>query len=75
MKGTLDDLPGLANRYLLYNPKGDLQMVYGIIPKNVLDDLGISGVNAGESYQKLRAKLREGITEGMTEDEVNQMIR
>lgn len=56
--GTLDDLPGLASRYRLNNPNGDMRMVYGIIEPEALAVLGISGNTAEERYAALRAYLQ-----------------
>lgn len=53
LKGMINDLPGLASRYLLNNEKGDMQMIYGIISPDALSALSVSGVNAGERYQAL----------------------
>lgn len=53
--GKLYDLPGLASRYLLYNPDGgDMQMIYGIFSPAALAALGITGDNAAERYDALR---------------------
>lgn len=54
LKGTLSDLPGRADRYLLNNPNGDMRMVYAIITKEGLAKLGISGGTSEEKYQQLR---------------------
>lgn len=62
LKGTLFDLPGLANRYLLNNSEGDLQMIYGFLNPAALATLGITGANAEERYTALRAMVR---TEGV----------
>lgn len=56
--GRLSDLPGLASRYQINNPNGDMSMVYGIISKEALDDLGITGANHEERYGKLREYLQ-----------------
>lgn len=47
--GELNDLPGLASRYKLNNPNGDMQMVYGIIFPDALP-----GADAGERYAALK---------------------
>ncbi len=39
---TLSDLPGTPSRYILNNPDGDMQMVYGILSKEVF---GADGAN------------------------------
>ena len=44
------DLPGLASRYLLNNPNGDMQMIYGIISAATLSALGIQGSTSDERY-------------------------
>ncbi len=56
--GTLSDLPGLASRYRLNNENGDMRMVYGILEKEALSALGISGSNAQERYEQLGAYVR-----------------
>ena len=55
--GTLNDLPGLASRYQLVNSAGDMHMVYGIISRQGLKSMGISGGTAGERYDALRSYL------------------
>ncbi len=53
--GRLNDLPGLAGRYLLNDPAGgDMQMVYGIIPPAALRALGINEDTAAQRYAALR---------------------
>ncbi len=61
--GTLFDLPGLANRYLLNDPvNGDLQMIYGILSKDKLAALGITGTDATQRYTSLYEYIqREGV--------------
>ena len=61
--GTLFDLPGLANRYLLNDPiNGDLQMIYGILSKDKLAALGITGADATQRYTSLYEYIqREGV--------------
>lgn len=58
LAGSLSDLPGLANRYLLNNAHGDMHMVYGIIEKEALQKLGISGNTARERYEALGAYVK-----------------
>jgi len=52
--GTLNDLPGLANRYQLNDPNGDMHMVYGILSAQALKNLSIHGNTAKERYASLR---------------------
>ena len=61
--GTLFDLPGLANRYLLNDPvNGYLQMIYGILSKDKLAALGITGTDATQRYTSLYEYIqREGV--------------
>lgn len=54
LRGTLTDLPGRADRYLLNNPDGDMRMVYAIITKEGLAKLGISGGTSEEKYNQLK---------------------
>lgn len=51
--GTLNDLPGLASRYLINDLNGDMNIVYGIISPRALTQLGINGVDANERYKAL----------------------
>mgnify|MGYP001032529041 CR=1 FL=1 len=57
--GTMFDLPGLASRYLLNNPDGDMQMIYGIISAATLSALGIQGSTSDERYDALRRYVKE----------------
>ncbi|MCI8715364.1 MAG: fibro-slime domain-containing protein [Oscillospiraceae bacterium] len=57
--GTMFDLPGLASRYLLNNPNGDMQMIYGIISAATLSALGIQGSTSDERYDALRRYVKE----------------
>lgn len=58
--GRLTDLPGLASRYLLNDPeKGDMQMVYGVIPPEALEAMGIGGEEASQRYEALRRYVQE----------------
>lgn len=54
LSGRLSDLPGLASRYRLNNPNGDMQMVYGLISSDALKAVGISADNAKDRYEKLQ---------------------
>lgn len=56
--GTLSDLPGLAGRYTLLNPGGDIMMKYIQISSGALNKLGISGRTADERYQNLQTCLQ-----------------
>ena len=59
LSGALFDLPGLANRYLLNDPKdGDLQMIYGFLDPTALATLGITGADAKARYTALREKVK-----------------
>lgn len=58
LAGRLNDLPGLASRYLLNNADGDMHMVYGIIEWEALQQLGISGSTAAERYEALGEYVR-----------------
>lgn len=51
--GTITDLPGLANRYQIVNPDGDMQIIYGIIEPEALQELGVSGMDAKDRYAAL----------------------
>ena len=57
--GTMFDLPGLASRYLLNNPDGDMQMIYGIISAATLSALGIQGGTSDERYDALRGYVNK----------------
>ena len=59
LTGTLSDLPGLANRYLLNNAAGDLQMLYGIIEPEALEALGIHEGDAQARYGALGRYVKE----------------
>lgn len=61
--GVLNDLPGLASRYQLNNPDGDMSMVYVLISPKALDALGISSANDARSrYAELREYLQSHTT-------------
>ena len=57
LTGKIFDLPGLATRYKLNDPDGDMHMVYGIISPNALSAADISGGDANARYQSLKEKL------------------
>ena len=57
--GTMFDLPGLASRYLLNNPDGDMQMIYGILSAATLSALGIQGSTSDERYDALRGYVNK----------------
>lgn len=67
--GTLGDLPGLASRYQLNNPDGDMRMMYGIISPTALQALGINEADAETRYKALRRYLQNH-----TEEEVIHTI-
>ncbi len=61
--GTLDDLPGLANRYQVVNPDGDMKIIYGIIEPKALQEMGISGDDAKARYKALGDYVKKNGTE------------
>lgn len=62
LEGELQDLPGMAARYKLLNPNNaDMKMVYAIIDKQALAELGITGNNAGERYAALGQYVRNNV--------------
>lgn len=63
LTSTIEDLPGLANRYTLMNSSGDMQMLYGIFTKEALTALGISGSDAEARYIALGKYVRDHGTE------------
>ncbi len=63
LKGRLSDLPGLASRYQINNPNGDMSMVYAIISPSALQALGISGSDHTARYIALREYLKNHTTE------------
>ena len=68
LSGRLYDLPGLASRYLLNNPKsGDMHMVYGILSPAALNVLGVTGDTAEKRYTSLRTILKEKTREELKE--------
>lgn len=68
LEGTLSDLPGMASRYLLNNPDGDMKMAYAIIQKEALAALGIDhgSLNDDEVYAAIGAKINSLVSEGKT---------
>lgn len=42
LEGYMENLPGDATRYLIYNPDGDLNLVPLFIPKEVLAEMGVN---------------------------------
>lgn len=54
LRGTLNDLPGLAGRYDLNSPEGDMNMVYGILSPDALNQLGIAGATPAARYANLQ---------------------
>lgn len=67
LSGRLSDLPGLASRYKINNPNGDMSMVYAIISPEALDALGINEA----TYEKRYKKLREYLETHTTADAMN----
>lgn len=68
LEGTLSDLPGMASRYRLNNPAGDMKMAYAIIQKEALTALGIDygSLNDDEVYAAIGAKINSLVSEGKT---------
>lgn len=64
LEGLLEDLPGRADRYALYNEDGDMKMVYGILEPSALQKLGIGGNTSKELYDALEAYVSEAIKTG-----------
>ena len=71
IKGTLENLPGRADRYVLINDNGDMRMLYAIIqPVGLADALGISreelsGLSSAERYELLGEMVKEQGAEAM----------
>lgn len=65
LTGTIEDLPGLADRYTLMNPggNGDMQMLYGVFTPEALAALGISGGDAETRYAALGKYVRDHNTD------------
>lgn len=61
--GTLDDLPGVASRYRIVDPDGDMQIIYGIIEPEALQKLGITGKDAEARYAALGEYIKKNGTE------------
>ena len=58
--GTLSDLPGLASRYTLINPNGDIMVKYIQISPDALAQLpGIDDTDASTRYQSLQTYLQD----------------
>ena len=70
LEGSLSDLPGMASRYQLNNPDGDMRMVYAMIEPAALDELKSSGFANGatskERYEALGAYIRMQVNNGAT---------
>ena len=79
--GTLNDLPGLASRYQINNPDGDMRMAYGIISSDALKKLGINENDAAARYAGLKGKNVDDVlgeilgSGGFRLLSVNQFIR
>lgn len=73
LEGVLSDLPGMANRYQLNNPDGDMRMTYAMIEPAALASLhddGIDGAADSEArYGALGAYIRRQIDGGKTLEE------
>lgn len=63
LTGTITDLPGLASRYQIVNPDGDMQIIYGIIEPAALQELGISEKDAKDRYAALGEYSKKNGTE------------
>lgn len=55
LTGVLNDMPGLASRYLTGN---DISIVYAILTPDALEELGIAGGTADTRYEALRRYVR-----------------
>lgn len=77
LEGTLSDLPGRADRYVLNNAGGDMKMVYAIIDYSALNKLGVTSQNqsSAEKYQAMGAYVNNLIAGGMTRDEAVKTVR
>ncbi len=75
--GTLSDLPGSANRYLLNNADGDMKMVYALIQPEALAALGIEYVNMNddELYSAVGAAVNSRISGGKKPEEAIAEVR
>lgn len=58
LRGTLNDLPGLAGRYDRNSAEGDMVMVYGLLSSDVLERLGITGDTPVERCTNLQEYLQ-----------------
>lgn len=73
--GYLDDLPGLASRYRLNNPDGDMRMIYGIIEPAALEAvLGTEEYTKCDTAKKRYAALREYLKNHTVEDTVGTIM-
>lgn len=67
LNGTLVNLPGRADRYILTNPDGDMRMFYGIIePAALAKVLGVSeadvrAMSTEQRYEALGKKAMEAV--------------
>lgn len=60
LEGMLNDLPGLASRYRINNPDGDMRMIYAMITPDALRSLEISQVTTpAERYAALGRYVKE----------------
>ncbi|MCI8331611.1 MAG: hypothetical protein HFE78_02140 [Clostridiales bacterium] len=77
LEGTLSDLPGRADRYLLNNNSGDMKMVYAIIDYNSLAKLGVSdpNVSSDEKYEAIGAYINQLVAGGMTREDAVKVTR
>lgn len=72
--GRLSDLPGLANRYQLINPDGDMRIIYGIVESKALQAMGINGADAEERYEELGSYIKKNGTEKTLEAIMNVTV-
>ncbi len=77
LDGTLNDLPGQADRYALNNSENpDMKMVYGVIEPYALSKLGITGETSEERYHALGAYVQEEIRKELERfDETSGRVR
>lgn len=66
LEGILNDLPGRADRYALYNSQdADMKMVYGVIEPYALQKLGVTGTSDEERYKNLSDYIRRQVEEAL----------
>ncbi len=71
LEGTLNDLPGRTDRYLVNNPvSGDMKMAYAIILPEVFDAFHISAGDSQSRYEALGVFINQELESGKTIAEV-----